>query len=249
VNILKLFKFLLITLLASMVISLAALSAREIPDLTGPVVDQANLLSEQARGAISSALFTLNQENGIQFQVLIVPTLEEESIEGFSIKVVDKWKIGKKGEDKSALFLISVKEHKMRIEVGRGLEGELTDLKTRHIIDEVKPLFKNQDYNNGVALGLSLMAKTAGVELKFQGGNVRPRHQRKASSSLILFILVGLIMFFQFFFPGNRGGRGGGYYGGGGGFGGGGFGGGSGGGGGWSGGGGGFSGGGSSGDW
>lgn len=226
--------------------SLANLVAREVPSLTGPVVDEASLLSEVGRGAITSALFTLNQESGIQFQVLIVPTLDEESIEGFSIKVVDKWKIGKKGEDKSALFLIAVKERKMRIEVGRGLEGDLTDLKSRHIIDEVKPLFKNQDYNNGVALGLSLMAKTVGAELKFQGQQVRPRHKRHVGSSLILFILIGLILFFQFFFPNSRGGRGGFY---GGGYGGGGFGGGSSGGGGWSGGGGGFSGGGSSGDW
>lgn len=225
------------------IFSLASLFAREVPSLTGPMVDEATLLTEQGRGAITSALFALHQETGIQFQVLIIPTLDEESIEGFSIKVVDKWKIGKKGEDKSALFLIAVKERKMRIEVGRGLEGDLTDLKSRHIIDEVKPLFKNQDYTNGVALGLSLMAKTVGAELKFQGQQVRPRHKRHVGSSLILFILIGLILFFQFFFPNHRGGRGG-FYGGGGG-----FGGGSSGGGGWSGGGGGFSGGGSSGDW
>jgi uncharacterized protein len=225
-------------------ISLANLQAREIPALQGPIVDEASILSTEVTGAISNALYKLNQENGIQFQVLIIPSLDEESIEGYSIKVVDLWKLGKKGEDKAALFLIAVKEHKMRIEVGRGLEGDLTDLKSRHIIDEVKPYFKKQDYNNGVALGLSLMAKTVGAELKFQGGQFRPRQSRHVSSSLILFILIGLIMFFQFFFPNNRGGPGG-YYGGGG------FGGGSGGsgGGGWSGGGGGFSGGGSSGDW
>jgi uncharacterized protein len=238
----------LLVFLFLFIISLSNLFGREVPALSGPVVDEAALLSEPARGAISSALFRLNQENGIQFQVLIIPSLEDETIDGFSIKVTDKWKLGQKGQDKAAMLLIAVKEHKMRIEVGRGLEGDLTDLKTAHIREQMNPLFKNKDFDNGVALGLSLMAKTVGAELRFEGGHVRPRQQRHVSSSLIFFILIGLIMFFQFFFPNNRGG-GGGYYGGGG-FGGGGFGGGgSGGGGSWGGGGGGFSGGGSSGDW
>ena len=139
----------------------------------------------------------------------------------------------------------------MRIEVGRGLEGSLTDFKTKKILDEVKEVFRSGDNDNGVALGLSLMARTAGTDISFQGGNVTPRHARHVSSGLIIIVLFGLIMFLQFVFP-NGGGRGGPFIGGGGfgGFGGGGFGGGSsGGGGGWSGGGGGFSGGGSSGNW
>ena len=235
----------LIKFLFIFIFTLANLFAREVPSLSGPVVDSALLLSETGRAAISSALFSLNQESGVQFQVLIIPSLDDETIEGYSIKVVDQWKLGKKGDDKAALFLIAVKEHKMRIEVGRGLEGDLTDLKARHIIDEVKPFFKNQDYDNGIALGLDLMAKTLGFNLKFQGQQVKPRHQRQASSSLVFFIIAILIFFLRFILPNNPrgpGGRGGGFYGGGG------FGGGSSGGG-WSGGGGGFSGGGSSGDW
>jgi uncharacterized protein len=224
--------------------------ALDVPTLTGPVVDQARFLSEPGSQTIASALYNLQQQSGIQFQVLIINKLKNESIEGFSIKVVDEWKIGKKGDDRAALFLIVADEHKMRIEVGRGLEGTLTDLKTRRIINEVKPLFKKGDNDNGVALGLTLMARVVGSELKFSGNNIAPRHQRHVSSSMVLFVLIGLIFFLQYVFPngGGRGGFGGGGYGGGG-FGG--FGGGSsgGGGGGWSGGGGGFSGGGSSGDW
>ena len=224
-------------------LSLANLFALEVPALQGPVVDQARFLSEAGNQAIASALYNLEQQQGIQFQVLIINSLKNESLEGYSIKVVDEWKIGKKGDDRAALFLIVADEHKMRIEVGRGLEGSLTDLKTRRILDEVKPLFKSGDNDNGVALGLSLMARTVGAELKFSGNAVQPRHARHASSSMIILVLFGLIIFLQYVFP-NGGGFGGG------GFGGGGFGG-SGGssGGGWSGGGGGFSGGGSSGDW
>lgn len=243
-QLLPLFLFLFLAL------SSVNLFALDVPTLTGPVVDQARFLSESASRSIASALYQLEQKEGIQFQVLIISKLEDESIEGYSIKVVDLWKIGKKGDDRAALFLIVADDRKLRIEVGRGLEGELTDLKTRRIINEVKVLFKKGDNDNGVALGLSLMARTVGKDLNFEGGELAPRHARKTvSSSFLILVLFGLIIFLQYVFPtgGGRGGRGG-FGGGFGGFGGGGFGGGSGGGG-WSGGGGGFSGGGSSGDW
>lgn len=234
----------LIALFLLLALSSVNIYALEVPALTGPVVDQARFLSTAGNQAISNALYNLEQKKGIQFQVLIINKLKDESLEGFSIKVVDSWKIGKKGDDRAALFLIVAEDHKMRIEVGRGLEGALTDLKSRRILDEVKDLFKKGDNDNGVALGLSLMARTIGSELTFTNSTIHPRHQRKTvSSSLLILILFGFIIFLQYVFPngGGRSGRGG--------FGGGGFGGGGGSGGGWSGGGGGFSGGGSSGDW
>lgn len=241
----------LISFIFLLVLTLANAFPLEVPTLTGPVVDQARFLTEPAQQAIANALLNLEQKNGIQFQVLIINKLKDESLEGYSIKVVDDWKIGKKGDDRAALFLIVADEHKMRIEVGRGLEGQLTDLKSRRILNEVKVLFKKGDNDNGVALALSLMGRTIGAEVKFDGNVVRARHSRNISSSMIMFVLFGLILFLQYVFPngGGRGGFGGGGFGGGG-FGGGGFGGsGSSGGGSWSGGGGGFSGGGSSGDW
>jgi uncharacterized protein len=136
----------------------------------------------------------------------------------------------------------------MRIEVGRGLEGSLTDFKTKKILDQVKPLFKSGENDNGVALGLALMAKTAGAEINFDKRYVSARHERHVSSNLIILILFILIIFLQYIFPSSGGGfRSGGFGGGYGGFGGGGSS--SDGGGSWSGGGGGFAGGGSSGDW
>ena len=230
-------------------ICVSAAHALEVPALTGPVVDEAQFLSRKASAAISSALINLNQKEGVQFQVLIIDKLDDETLEGYSIKVVDEWKLGKKGDDRAALFLIALDDRKMRIEVGRGLEGNLTDLTTNRILDEVKPYFKKNDFDNGVALGLALMAQADGKKLDFQG-QVKPRHQRRGgSASMVLFAIFGLIFFLQMFFPNSHGRRGGMGGFGGGGFGGGSGGGGFGGGGSWGGGGGGFSGGGSSGSW
>lgn len=230
---------------------LALFSARalEVPVLSGPVVDEAQFLSRGASSAIAAALHDLNQREGIQFQVLIIDKLVDETIETYSIKVVDEWKLGKKGEDKAALFLISLQDRKMRIEVGRGLEGEITDLTSRRIIEEVKPFFKKEDFDNGVALGLALMARAAGSELNFDKKAVRPRHERKPSSMFIIIVLFIFISIMQIFTRRGRRGMIHGGFGGWSGGGGGGFGGGFGGGGSWGGGGGGFSGGGSSGSW
>ena len=241
------FKFVIFSflLMANILVSSTA-SAKAVPPLTGPVVDEIQLLTSNGHKAIELALMDLEKRTSIQLQVLIINSLEDESLEGYSIKVVDEWKLGKKGEDKAALFLISMSERKMRIEVGRGLEGDITDLVARRIIEEVKPHFKATQYDQGVALGVSLMAAKLGEKLNFNG-QLKPRHKKKLSGSFLPFAIFVIIIIFQFFFPNSRRSRFGG------GFGGGGFGGGggwsSGGGGGWSGGGGGFSGGGSSGSW
>jgi uncharacterized protein len=224
-----------------------SLLAKEVPTLTGPVVDQAHVLSPEITNALSTSLKDYLEREHIQFQVLFIDSLENDVIENYSIKVVDSWKIGNKGEDKAALFIMALKERKIRIEVGRGLEGELTDLKTHRIIEEIRPYFKSGDYDSGTILALSLMARDLNTELKISKVNKRPTHHRGISSTAINIIILLFILLLHFIFPSRRGpgGFGGGFYGGGGGFGGGS---GSGGGGGWSGGGGGFSGGGSSGD-
>lgn len=218
--------------------------ALDVPALTGPVVDNANILDARAKSAISTAIVDLFEREGIQFQVLIIPELTNETIEGYSIKVVDQWKLGKTRDDRAALFLVSINDKKMRIEVGRGLEGTITDLTSGRILAEVKKYFKQNDYANGVALGLSLMARADGKDMVFSK-QAAPRHKREpASPLLIIFLIIVFVIFNKI-----TGGRaapfiigsllGGGLGGSGG----------RGGGGGWSGGGGGFSGGGASGDW
>jgi len=220
--------------------------ALSVPRLSGPVVDNANIMSSTNKRKLTAALKSLNSKSGIQIQVLTLKTLEGEPIENYSIKVVEQWKLGGAKNDRGALLLIAINDRKMRIEVGDGLEGEVTDLHSRRIINSMKPFFKNGDYDTGIYVGVASIAQASGVEL----GSVRlsrsSRGRRKSKYSMYFNLASFIIFFVLFGFRRRRSGFA--YYGGGGGFSSGdGFGGG--GGGGWSGGGGSFSGGGSSGSW
>lgn len=217
--------------------------AKEVPALRGPVTDQTGILSPSSASKISSALYQIKKETTNEIAVLIIKSLEDESLEGYSIKVVDKWKLGQKGKDNGILFLISVDDRKMRIEVGSGLQGDLPDAIAGRIIDGVKPYFKSGDYRSGIVFGVLKIADRIGSEIQGLAGPKKVK-SRRSKKTLVHFIFV--IFFFIISLFGRRR-RGYGIYSSGGGFGGGGFS--SGGGGSFGGGGGGFSGGGASGGW
>src|SRR5665213_1868719 len=107
------------------------------PPLTGPVVDTAGLLSSSAKNSLDQFLRQLHDQGGAQIQIAIVPSIGDVSIEEASIKMTDQWKLGKKKEDRGLLLLLAIKEHKVRIEVGQGLEGDLPDVTAQRIIREV----------------------------------------------------------------------------------------------------------------
>ena len=217
--------------------------ALEVPRLTSPVVDNAGLLSRKVKRALTNALIQIKRQTGNEIGVLTIKSLEGETIDGYSIKVTDQWKLGDEKKDNGILFLISLDDRKMRIEVGQGLEGVIPDITAGRIIREVKPYFKRQDYQSGIILGVSQIAEKIGVKLT-NAPPVRNRRSKRGSGifAFIFFIIISMLF--------GRRGRGGllsglllgsmmgGRSSGGGGFGGGGFGGG-----------GGFSGGGASGDW
>ncbi|VAW52312.1 Beta-propeller domains of methanol dehydrogenase type [hydrothermal vent metagenome] len=238
---------LLSTLWASPVLAL------EVPEHTGPVVDLAGVLSRGDQAKIAASLLQFQQTYGPQLQVLVVPSLEDESLEGYSIKVVDKWKLGAKGKDDGVLLLVAIESRKVRIEVGRGLEGNLPDVIAGRIIRTgIVPFFKQGQTGAGILVGLGMIAESVGGKLE----NVpapRLRKEKRSQSSLGYLLFIGMFLIAPLFGRRRRGGVGGallsglligaamsGGRHGGGGFGGGGFGGG---------GGGGFSGGGASGSW
>jgi uncharacterized protein len=127
-----------------------------VPPLTGRIVDTTNTLSSGDIAAQSSRLQDLQRRKGSQVAVLIVPTTKPETIEQFSIRVAEAWKIGRKKIDDGALLVIAKDDHRLRIEVGDGLEGALTDVTARRIIDEtIVPRFKSDDFAGGIAAGIT----------------------------------------------------------------------------------------------
>lgn len=222
--------------------------AFSVPPLTGPVVDQAGLLSVATEQTLDAALRRLVDQGGTQIAILTVDDLGGEPIEQASIQVADSWKLGSAKKDDGVLLLVAKAERAVRIEVGQGREGVLTDAYSRRIIDDViVPRFRSGDFDGGVIAGIAAIARYTDPELqlglKAGGRPARQWNERNTNVPgwfVLMFILS--IMFIRFF-GGHRGmhSRGWGSSSG--------WGGGRSSGGGWSGGGGGFSGGGASGRW
>lgn len=126
-----------------------------VPPLTGRVVDQTATLSASDSDALTRRLKDLETRKGSQVAVLIVPTTQPETIEQFSIRVAEAWKIGRKKIDDGALLVVAKDDHKLRIEVGYGLEGALPDVTARRIIDEIiVPRFRTGDFAGGISDGV-----------------------------------------------------------------------------------------------
>jgi uncharacterized protein len=136
--------------------ALPALAEIDVPQLSGRVVDLTGTLSSDDIATQTQRLKDLETRKGSQVAVLIVPTTQPETIEQYSIRVADAWKIGRRKIDDGALLVIAKNDHKLRIEVGYGLEGSLTDVTSRRIIDEdITPHFKSGDFAGGIAAGLT----------------------------------------------------------------------------------------------
>ncbi|HEY0465839.1 MAG TPA: TPM domain-containing protein, partial [Polyangiaceae bacterium] len=210
----------------------AAAQERAVPPLTAHVNDTANLLSPSARAELEQKLTDYEQKNGRQFALLTIDSLEGDALESFSIRVVEAWKLGKKGKDDGLLLLVANKEHKLRIEVGYGLEGSITDAFSARVIRNVlvpamragKPA---AGFDQAFAL---LMQKAAGEDVAAPEGVADRGSQERRSSSpfgwLVLLFFISPILIPLVLARMRGGGGRGGPWGGGGGWGGGGFGGG-----------------------
>jgi uncharacterized protein len=129
-----------------------------VPPLAAPVTDLTGTLSGGAVNRLETRLAALEASKGSQIAVLVVPTTEPEEIEQFGIRVADQWKLGRKGVDDGAILLIAKDDRRVRIEVGRGLEGALNDATSNRIIDEVMtPHFKLGDFDGGIEAGVDQM--------------------------------------------------------------------------------------------
>lgn len=130
----------------------------EVPAMTGRVNDYAKIINSSQERQISEYLENLENASGVQIAVLTIPSLKGDNLEDFSIRTVEKWKLGDKKEDNGALLLISYAERKIRIETGYGLEPRLTDTKCGMIIRNIiAPAFRNGDYGEGIFSAVKAM--------------------------------------------------------------------------------------------
>lgn len=169
--------------------------ALEVPQLRGHVNDYANMLSPAASQQLEQALADFEKSDSTQIVVLTINSLEGQNLEEYSIKVAEAWRIGQAKLDNGAILLVAKQEHKIRIEVGRGLEGVLTDLVSGRIIrGDIAPYFKKNDYDSGIAAGVSSIIQVVRGEYKPQPRDLK---QGKKSAepvfTLLIFLLVAVV--------------------------------------------------------
>ena len=169
--------------------------AADVPALRGRVNDYAGVMGEQQARALETRLAQFEQETGHQVAVLAIPTLDGEDIEGFSIRVAESWKIGQKGFDNGVILVVAVKDRRLRLEVGYGLEGVLPDALARQIIgDYIVPRFRAQDYAGGIIAGTDAVLKVIRSEPLPESARKRDR-QPESALSPIMMMLVTLAVF------------------------------------------------------
>jgi uncharacterized protein len=127
----------------------------EVPSLRTRVTDITSTLSSQQQATLEQTIAAFEKRNGSQIAVLLVPTTQPETVEQYAVRVFEQWKLGRKGVDDGVLLLIAKNDRKLRIEVGYGLEGVLTDATAKRIIaDDITPRFKQGDFYGGVSAGM-----------------------------------------------------------------------------------------------
>ena len=136
-----------------------------IPPLAARVTDRTGTLADADRSALEAKLARFEEQTGNQVVVLMVPSTKPEPIEAYSLRVAEAWKIGRKGADNGALFVVAKDDRKMRIEVGYGLEGTLTDAMARRIIaEDVAPQFRADHFAAGLNAGVDRIIATLGPD-------------------------------------------------------------------------------------
>jgi uncharacterized protein len=151
--------------LALLLVALIVCAEVAVPPLTGRVTDLTGTLSGEAVTRIETKLANFEAKKGSQIAVLIVPTTQPEEIEQFGIRVENAWKLGRKGVDDGAYLIVAKNDRRVRIEVGYGLEGALSDAVSNRIVDEtITPHFKLGDYDGGVEAGVDQMISVVNGE-------------------------------------------------------------------------------------
>lgn len=185
----------IVALLFALFLFTAPVFALDVPPLRAHVNDYAGMLSPGTVQELERRLTDFERSDSTQIVVLTIPTLADENLEEFSIKVAEAWRIGQKGVDNGVILLIAKQERRIRIEVGRGLEGKLTDLVSGRIIrGEISPRFKAGDIDGGIIAGVTAIMAVAKGEYTPLPRDLK--HGKKSAHpifTLVIFLLVACV--------------------------------------------------------
>ena len=191
-------------LTAVLLVTAIAFAELKVPKLNRRVTDMAGLLTPSQINFLERKLARFERETSNQIAILILPSLEGENIEDFSIRVVEKNKIGQKGRDNGVLFLIALKERKMRIEVGYGLEGALPDALADQILRRiVAPEFRRGNYFEGINAGVDAIISATKGEFK----GFAKKKSKGLGFGWWIFLFFVAFVFLNIIFSGLRGAR------------------------------------------
>lgn len=173
-----------------------AFAELSVPKMTGRVVDRAGMFSSADEQRITAALQNLEAaKNGAQMAVLTVPSLKGDSLEMFSMRVVEKWKLGKRDIDNGLLLLIARDDRKTRLETGYGLEGRLTDARCGDIIRGMKSFFRHSRFADGTIFAVGSVQKILTGSAPSNMPAQPVRHQSKRNRSNYGFFIIFIFLF------------------------------------------------------
>lgn len=182
--------------------TLTELSSYPVPKLERRVMDHAGILSEATINQLESNLKQFETETSNQIAVYTTPSLHDETIEDVSIEIFDEWKLGQKNKNNGVLLLIAPNERKMRIAVGRGLEGALTDIQAKQIIrNELRPSFKSGDMDGGVTAGVNAIMASIRGEYAPSEDDVATTGNNRFSDVAPSGLVGGIFTFISMFIP------------------------------------------------
>jgi len=196
-------------LIFSLLISLSAFSQKVVPELWNTRVhDDAHVLKQETIDVLEKQLEAYEDSTSNQIAILIISSLDGDPIESYSMRVVEKWQLGQKEKDNGVLLLIAVDDHKMRIEVGAGLEGVLTDaLSSRIIRNEMAPNFRRADFDTGVTAAVNSIIAAIGGEYTADDSNeiMELTTTARVLIGLGIYVFLSIFAFFGLFIKGSWG--------------------------------------------
>lgn len=162
-----------------------------VPDLTARVTDETGTLTAEQRADLEQRLKAFETQKGSQISVLIVPTTQPETIEQYSMRVVEQWKLGRKSVDDGVLLIVAKNDRSLRIEVGYGLEGALNDATSNRIINEtIVPRFRQGDFYGGITAGVDSIMRVVNGEPLPAAQERRDEHRGAGQLLPVLFVLT-----------------------------------------------------------